>query len=271
MTWHLEETAAAQYVRRGLDATSVASVESHLSTCDRCRARVGAEIDDRLLGSMWDGITAELDRPEAGVFERVLRRLGCSDLTSRIVTATTRARWSFLLAVALSLVLAQRAAQSADEQYFGIYLIVAPLGPLLATAGSFGRWTDPVYALVTTTPTSSLRILLIRIVASVVPALGLTALAVPFALDRGWLAVSWLLPSLALASCALALSARFAIERAAIGLGLVWLSLPLLLRVPLRRLLELFGPSTQLVSGLLQLVAAVVLVTRPDTFDPMEG
>ena len=271
MTWHVDEPSAARYAARGLDATSAASVESHLLVCDRCRAAVGGEIDDVLLDSVWIALTDALDQPVVGAFERVLQRAGCSDATARIVAATARARWSFLLAVVSSLLLASIAAQSSSERYFGLYLIVAPLGPLVATAGAFGRWSDPAYVLVATSPTSSLRILLVRIVASVLPAIALTALSVPWVVDRGWLAIAWLLPSLALAAGALALSSWVDIERAAIGLGLAWLVPPMLLRLPVHRMLELLGTPTQVLSVLALVTAAGVVMARRDTFDHREA
>jgi hypothetical protein len=271
VTWHVDDTSAARYAARGLDATSAASVESHLLACDRCRATVGDQTDQVLLDSVWMALTDTLDQPAVGAFERVLQRTGCSDVTSRIVAATTRARWSFLVAVAASVVLAMIAAQSPSERYFGLYLVVAPLGPLVATAGAFGRWSDPAYSLVTTSPTPSLRILLVRIVASVVPAIVLTALSVPWVIDRGWLAIAWLLPSLALAAGALALSSWIDIERAVIGLGLAWLMPPTLLRLPVHRLLELLGTPAQLLSLLILATAAGVVTTRRNTFDHWES
>ena len=142
---------------------------------------------------------------------------------------------------------------------------------LVATAGAFGRWSDPAYVLVATSPTSSLRILLVRIVASVLPAIALTALSVPWVVDRGWLAIAWLLPSLALAAGALALSSWVDIERAAIGLGLAWLVPPMLLRLPVHRMLELLGTPTQVLSVLALVTAAGVVMARRDTFDHREA
>lgn len=271
MTWHVDQTTAAQYAARRLDATSASSVESHVTSCDRCQSTVGSEIDNALLDSVWLTLTDVLDQPALGAVERALRWGGCSDATARIVAATTRARWSFLVAVTVSLLLAVIAAQSSDGQMFGLYLIIAPLGPLVATAGAFGRWSDPVYVLVSTAPMSALRVLLIRLMASVVPAIALTLLSVPWVLDRGWLALAWLLPAFALAAAALALSSWFDIERAAIGVGLAWLLPPMVLRLDLHRLLELLGTPAQLVSMLVFAVAAGVVLIRRDTFEFREA
>ena len=270
MNWHVDETSAARYAARRLDAASVASVESHLLVCGPCRAAIGEEIDDALVDSVWLSVTDVLDQPASGASERALRWVGCSDSTARIVTATTRARLSFAVAVAFSLLLAVIAAQSPDGRFFGLYLIIAPIGALVATAGAFGRWSDPAYPLVTTVPTSALRILLIRVIASVVPALALTMLSVPWVVDRGWLAIAWLLPSLALAAAALALSSWIDIERAAIGVGLAWLLPPMVLRLPLPRVLEMFHRPAQLLSVLVFVAAAAIILIRRDMFDQRE-
>ena len=167
MTWHVDTEAARHYANRRLDSTAAASVESHLLACDVCRAKVGNEVDDGVLSFVWSEITDALDRPRLGWAERLLRRLGCSDTTSRIVVATTAARWSYAVAVAMSVAMAIMASRSGDDRSFEAFLMLAPIGPLVATAGAYGRWIDPAHALLSTTPTSTLRIVLIRTVASV--------------------------------------------------------------------------------------------------------
>ena len=271
MTWHVDEMSAQMYAQRGLDAVGAASVESHLLACDQCRLLIGHEVDDTLLDSVWFDLTDILDQPRVGIFERVLLGLGCGDAAARLMVSSGRNRWSFLLAFTVSLLLAVTAAVSSDEQYFGLYLIVAPLGPLVATAGAFGRWADPAHMLATTSPTSVVSLLLIRLVASVVPAVGLTALSVPWVADRGWIAVAWLLPSLALAAGALALSSWVDVERAAFLLGLAWLVPPVVLRLPFQRLLDMLGTPTQLLSAVAVTVALGIIAVRIDTFDRWEA
>jgi hypothetical protein len=80
-----------------------------------------------------------------------------------------------------------------------------------------------------------------------------------------------LLPSLALAAGALALSSWIDIERAAIGLGLAWLVVPILLRMQLHRALELFGAPAQLISLVVLAAAVGIVTTRRDTFDHWEA
>ncbi len=274
MTWHIDDFAATRYLAGQLDSTSAASVESHVMACDQCRAELGVaagEIDAVALDIAWAGIIDLLDRPSVGFVERVLQRIGCPDTVTRVVAATTRARFSFLVAVAVSLFLAINAARSPYEKFFGMFLVIAPLGPLVATAGAFGRWSDPVCELASTVPTSSLRILLVRVAASVVPSVILTAASIPWLIDRGWFAVAWLLPSVALSLGALALSSWVSIESAALTLGGLWVAIPISLRLPVSDLVELLGRPTQLVSLMVIATALAITLTRRNAFEYPEA
>jgi hypothetical protein len=225
MTWHVDDAAARRYSAGTLDDIGCASVEAHLERCDRCRALVAGaatDVDLALLASVWADIDDELDGPRPGWIESMLHRIGVDEATARIVAATRRARWGYLVAVAASVALAVLAWHADDEPgLLVIFMIVAPIGPLIATAGSFS-WADPVIGIIRATPYSALRILLLRTAAAVVPAVALTLLAVPWLLDDGWVAIGWLLPSLALVSCALALSSWIPLERAVVALLVVW-------------------------------------------------
>jgi hypothetical protein len=271
MTWHVDDEAAVRYVERRLDGTSAASVESHLVACDACRSRVNGHVDDELLNSVWVSLTDVIDRPVANPLEQLVRTFGCSETTSRIISATSRARWSFLFAVGVSIALALLAAGSGDDQPFGLVLLVAPLGPLMATATAYGRWSDPASEIAVTTPTPALRILLARTLASVVPAVVLTAVAVPWLAGRGWLAIAWLLPALALCAGALALSSWVGIERAAIACALVWIAPAIVLRVPIERMIGWFAGPAQIMSLVTVAIAGAVVSVRRDQFEHMEA
>jgi hypothetical protein len=271
MSWHVDDATADRYLAHRLDATGAASVEAHLLSCGTCRATVGGSADAEVLEQVWTGIVDTLDQPKLGLVERALVRLGLSDSTTRALAGTSRVRWSWLAAVALSLVLAAYTAASSHEQFFGAFLVVAPLGPLLATATAFGRRSDPTYGLVATVPTSSLRLLLLRTTAAVVPAMVLTALAIPWLLDEGWLTAAWLLPSLALCLAALALAHWMPIEMAAGLIGGAWLVVPIGLQLPLAELLDVFAEPVQVLSVVTIGVAVVVTVARRRTFDYREA
>ena len=274
MSWHVDEADARRYAERQLDATSVASVEAHLLHCAGCRMTVGGVVEvtagKDLLDAVWVGVTEQLDRPSLGAVERLLCRLGCSESTARIIAATTRSRWAYLFAVGLSVLLALHASQSPRDAAFGLFLVVAPIGPLVATAVAFGRWSEPVYELLGTVPTSPLRVLLLRVIAAVTPAIALTALSIPWLLERGWLAAAWLLPSLALAVGAIALSSWISVEVAAFALGTAWVAIPLVLRLPVADLFDLFGAPAQIASIVAAALAIGVTVARRHAFEYRE-
>ena len=271
MTWHVDEESALRYVARGLDAASTSSIESHLLACDRCRATVGGAVDDDLVSFVWSQVADALDGSQLGRVERTLRRLGCSDTTPRIVAATTGARFSYVIAVAISVAMAVVAGHSRGDQAFVAFLLLAPIGPVVATAGAFGRWADPAHAVVSVTPTSKLRIVLIRTAASVLPAIVLTALSVPVLLDRGWLAIAWLLPTLALALGALALSSWIDLEIASLIVCGLWLSMPFLIRVPGGELIDVFGEQIQIASIAIAAVGTLTMTLRRGNFEYWEA
>ena len=271
MNWHVDATTARHYAARTTDVSTSASVEAHLSRCDECRTLVGGSIDDDLLAAVWYEVDAILDTPTVSVTERALRRMGCSSTDARIVGATTQARWSYAAAVALSVFIAAWTVRYGDEAVFSAFLLIAPFGPLVATAASFGRWADPVHAVVGTTPTSTWRILLVRTAASVVPAIVVTGVCSLLLRNHGWAAMAWLLPALALCVGALALSSWVDVERAVIAEGALWLTLPLLTRVGAVDIVAAMTNGVQWASLFVLIVAAAVIGVRHTTFDYWEA
>jgi len=270
MSWHVDAVTAHRYASRRIDPMTAASVESHVMMCSGCRALVGDAVDGPVLDAVWTALTAQLDQPGVGHVERALVRVGCTEATGRIIAATSRARWSYLLAVAFSLLLAVIAARTSYEAYFGAFLIIAPLGPLMAVA-VVGRWSDPLYEVTQTAPTSWLRILLVRTGAAVTPALVLTALSIPWLLERGWLAAAWLLPALALALGALALSSWMSIEAAAMSIGGSWAAVLVGLHLPVVELLDLFAGPLQVVALTVVVGSVVVTVLRRSSYEYREA
>jgi len=267
--WHLSPALADRYWRRDVDSATAASIDAHLLQCASCqRIAVGAA-DADMVDDVWRSIVDTLDRPQLGVVERGLVWIGCSESTARIVAATTRARWAYLFVVVVSIAMAVVSAVSVtrSDDWFVGFLIVAPLGPLIAAAAAFGRFADPAHAVLRCLPTSSLRIVLVRTVAGVVPAIALTALATPLLIDRGWMAAAWLLPSLALTLMVLLLSTWFDVELAAACVAVGWIALPIVLRVPVGRLIDAFSGPVQSVSLGIVAIAAVVGYARRSSFD----
>jgi hypothetical protein len=270
MTWHIDEPIADAYLRRATDGVTSSSVDAHLATCADCQALLSSTVDpelDALLAEVWDRVDGVLDRPRMGVIERALLAVGCTDETARIVTSSARAQWSYLIAVTISVAMAITAAQSGRDAAFGLFLLLAPVGPLVATAGAFGQRADPLQPLLRTLPTSPWRMALIRTAASVVPAVVLTMVAVPVLNERGWLAVAWLLPSLALSTMALVLATWISIEPATLAVGAVWLATPMLLRPRAGQLIDAITGPFQVVAIVVVALGAVAVVARRTTFE----
>jgi hypothetical protein len=95
-------------------------------------------------------------------------------------------------------------------------------------------------------------------------------LSIPWLLERGWLAAAWLLPSLALAVGAIALSSWVRVEVAAIALGTAWVATPVILRLPVADLFDLFGAPAQIASILAAAVAIATTVARRHAFEYRE-
>jgi hypothetical protein len=268
MTWHLDQTSAVDYSIRRTDPAIAASVEAHVMVCDQCRALVNASIDEPSLGAIWAEIEDELDRPRLSWIERALIALGCSDLTARTVGATARARWSYLAVVAFNVTLAIAfSGADRDEVAFTAFLLLAPIGPLVATVTAFGRWGDRVSQLVATLPTPTLRLMMVRLAASVVPAIALTALATPWLADHGWLAAAWLLPALALSMTTLALASWIEVELASVLVLGAWAGGALAIRLWAGNTLDAYAGPVQIVSVLAVAAATVTTLVRSGNFD----
>jgi hypothetical protein len=267
MTWHLEATTASRYSDRRTDPAIASSVEAHLMACEPCRIMVNDSVPRTELASIWRGIEDVLDVPRLGWLERVMMALGSSDLTARTIGATARSRWAYLLLVAFNVMLAITASRSANpEPMLLAFLFLAPVGPLFATASAFGRW-DPVHALQSTLPTSTLHTILVRTAATVVPAVILTAAATPWLAARGWLAVAWLLPALALALTALALSSWIEIEKAAVLVVGAWAGVALVLRFRASQLIDAYVGPLQLACAVAVAAAAITTMARRTEYD----
>ncbi len=270
MSWHLSPTSAKDYIGQRHSGSTVASIESHLPTCGECRrliADVTTAANEPLLDQVWQRVTIALDDVTRPWSERALTRVGLSPETARLLGATSRARLSFLLAMLLTVGIAIVAAHGGRDAEFGAFLSVAALGPLVATALAFGRRVDPAHALVTTTPTSVWRIVLLRTAASLIPAVAITGLASLIVRERGWVAVAWLLPGIAMAVVSLALSIWVPIEHAALGLATAWIAAPVVALRPAGELIDTTAGLGQLVAIGAATLAALVITYSRSTLD----
>ena len=120
-----------------------------------------AYADDAVLAAVWADVDDTLDRRAArrGSSARCAQ-LGCSDVDE----PDRRRHHPRPLGVPLRgrLQRARRDARPRDRstqtRCSCVFLLLAPLGPLVAAAGAFGGWADPCHAVLRPLPTSTLRL-----------------------------------------------------------------------------------------------------------------
>ncbi len=221
-------------------------------------------IDERLASNL-DAIMGEIIAPRRSRFERALLALRVPEPTARLMAATPVLRWAWFAAVGLVLVLAAGAGanqwQPGDQ--LAVFLALAPIIPVLGVAMAYGPHSDRAYEVTVATALSGLRLILLRTVTVVVAAAALSLLTVLTSPTHGWLRLAWLLPALATTTTALALGAHIGVRRAAIGVGLGWLTLVVVTAQVSRSATAPFGMVGQLSAvGVTVVGAAMLLASR---------
>jgi hypothetical protein len=264
--WHLDVATLEVY----LDGRAVplvgASVESHLMRCAECRLLLGTVTPADPLERDWQGIRSRVERPRASVVERVVGWFGVSAESARLLAAVPAFRGAWLLGMFAAIVFAGAAAVFAGNYGLGVFLIVAPLAPVAGVAAAFGGDADPCHELVTVTPHSAVRMLLLRtgcVLATSIPLAVLAGLALP---GPAWLGVAWLTPAAAGVMLTLVLAPTLGTTIPTAVLGACW-SVGVLSAARLGDPLEVVEPAMQLVLGAVALGAAAVLLLRYPSFD----
>jgi hypothetical protein len=219
--WHLDPAAVRRYARGAAPLEEAASAEAHLMRCAACRGALADHVDARRVDAIWREVADRVDAPRRSWPERILTRLGVGEATARLVAATPALRGPWLLAVAGVLAFAAWAAQ-VDERFLRMFLVVAPLGPLLGVAAAFAGGLDPTREIGLAAPYPGLRLLLIRtaaVQAVTVPIVAAAGLALP---GPAWPAAAWLLPTAALTGAALALTAHLRPVVAVVAVAAAW-------------------------------------------------
>jgi len=265
-TWHLDEETLRAYVD-GHPLTVVgASVEAHLVTCPDCRVRLGELMPHQAVDRAWSAIRAHVEAPRRSVPEQLIRRLGISTEAARLLVAVPAFRGAWLFGLFVVTLFAGLAALFAGEYGLTLFLIVAPLAPVAGVAASFGGDADPCHELVTVTPHSSVRMLLLRTAGVLATSLPVTLLA-GFALPGpAWVGVAWLTPAAAGVALTLLLSPVFGSTATATALAACWSS-AVVIASRLEDPVEIVEPTMQLVFAVLTLVAVAALVVRQPSFE----
>ena len=270
MTWHADGAALAAYSRGAVTPTVTASIEAHLLACDRCRAAFAEQAAQAPHDSMsqldevWAGIVDALDAPPESVVERMLRRVGVTAHTARVLAATPALRLSWFASLTVALI-GVVALANTDEAGRLAQLLIAPLLPPLAVACAYGPGVDPAHEVAAATPMYGLRLVLLRTIA-VASATFLAGVVTAVFAPWSWTSVAWVLPALGLAATTLALrAAAGSALRAALLVDAVWTVGMLLAQDRHQPGIEGLGPATQVGFGLLAIAAAMLIALRPGT------
>jgi predicted anti-sigma-YlaC factor YlaD len=218
--WHLDAAVAERYADGQMTPVLAASVEQHLITCADCRALL--RTDPARLDRVWSEVIDRVHAPRPSVIERGLHRLGVDPSTARVISATPTLRGSWLTGVVLVLALALYVAHASPRGTF-LFLVLAPVLPLLGVAGAFGPSLDPTYEIAAASPYSTMRMLVARTLFVVTTTLAPALAAAFFLPGDHWVAVGWLLPSLALTTVSLAAARHLPIHLSALALSAVWI------------------------------------------------
>ncbi|MFF6999468.1 zf-HC2 domain-containing protein [Streptomyces sp. NPDC008313] len=273
-TWHVPEDDLGAYTRGELTPPVLWSTDTHLAACARCRETMAGLTDQATLDRGWERLDAELDAPRPGRVESLLLRLGVTDTTARLLTATPVLRRSWLGAVAAVLVMTVVAANTVPAAHSpALFLALAPLLPLAGVALSYGPALDPTYEMAVVSPLHGFRLLLIRTVAVLAVGLGLNGLATLALPGYGLRALAWLLPALALTATGLALTPRLGPVLAPALTGGAWVGL-LVFAEATTGATETLAPFTAVGQGVAAVVAALsagLLYRARDRFDSVSA
>ncbi len=273
--WHVPTALLARFAGGpgAVDDITAASIDAHLVACGDCRRELSAAADPSVAAISWAAVADRIDRPRSTVLERLLRRLGMSSGTIRLLAATPALQAAGLVAVAVVAVAAGVLSRTAGAD--GIFLVLAPLVPLAAVAASFASAADPVGEAGVATALHGAGLVLRRasaILAVNLGVLGAAALALP---DLGPSAAAWVLPSLALALGGLALGTWLRAEVAVATLASGWLLTVWSLWWFAGHDVALADSATFAAYGQISALAAIaaagiVLVARRDRFATLE-
>jgi putative zinc finger protein len=272
MTWHVDAELYQAYERGDLDPSRVMAVDAHLQVCPICRGAV--PIDMVWLDRSWTMVVDMIHAPQPSPAERVMRFLRIPEHRLRLLAATPALRWSWLAATAAVLAFGVAAAytgQAGARQTLLLFLIFAPLLPVLAVATAYGPPVDSMHEVTAATPMAGPSLVLWRATAVVGVSMAMSSLAAVLLPGPGWWAVAWLLPAFLLCVSTLALATALALPLAAGGLGGAWLFAIGLVTLSGRTIQPVFfGPAAQAGYLVAATVAAVVLTMRRRRLDPGE-
>ena len=219
---HADEALLLRYRDDACDPATAASVEAHLPTCEACRARLAGLGRAPVVDVAWGRVVAAIGTPEPSPAVRLLRRMGLSEADATLLRAARSLDGSWTIATIAVVAFAALAAIDGGSSGRALYLLVAPLLPVIGVVVAFSS-SDSLAGLISATPYSKARLALLRtaaVCAASVPLVIAFGAAVP---PIGWLAVGWLMPALALTTLTLAAMTWIRPATAGGAAGALWL------------------------------------------------
>ncbi len=216
--WHVSDHELERYVNHAIPTVARASVESHLLECDRCRSALSVARAPTVgtfgADATWSRIADRID-----VTSRPLR----SSTTALQVSTSSPLLMLATLAVALGVVVSVAIASAiAPAASLPLFVMLAPLAPVVGAVLAFQTGIDPAGQLARATPLASGRLPFIRALLSCSAALvavAVSSMLVPVGLDD---VAVWLLPGLALTALVVAISTWIDPSRVALALIGLW-------------------------------------------------
>ena len=153
-----------------------ASVEAHVARCGLCQATVAehgaAAATRRGLGR---GGRPGGRAPRSGWLERLLGPAGPAQGDARLVACAPALRAGVGAVGACRPVLHGGSRRTPRASGLDLFLLLAPILPVVGVGLAYGPWTDPMYETTVTAPYSSVRLLLLRTGMVLLVTVGLTA------------------------------------------------------------------------------------------------
>lgn len=270
--WHVDAELFDAYAKGRLTPSRVMAVDAHLQACVQCRAAVPT--DSAWLDHSWSRVTEALQTPRLSPGERLLTAVGMPEHRVRLLAATPALRWSWFLATAAVLsfgVAAASTGQAGARMTLLLFLVFAPVLPVLAVATAYGPPADPMHEITAATPMAGPSLVLWRATSVVGISMAMGAVAAVLLPGPGWLAAAWLLPAFLLCVSTLALATILSLPTAAAVFGGLWLLVVggvAMSGAPVQPMF--FGPSAQAGYLVAAAAAVAVLTARRRRLDPGE-
>jgi hypothetical protein len=274
MSAHVLPTDLRAWVFGEADGVVSMSVEQHVMHCPECQRDVadalteppapgvtqttsaGAPPD---LALVWRGVRDTLEVPRVSFLERLLSRLGLPPADAMLVAAAPALRGSWICAVALAVAFAVGGAVSARTGSSGVFLVLAPLVPVVGVAVAFGPEAGPALEQESSAPYPLVRLVILRTGAVLLAAHPVVVVGqLLFPQHVAWL---WLLPALGFTATVLGLSSWFGPWRPAVAVSVMWV-MATASAARVATVSALLAPRFLVLYTVLLLVGPTVLVVR---------